>query len=395
MKILIYAHDFAPSVGGVERIVERLAREFAGRGHGVSVVTETPAGPGGDAGFPFRVVRRPGLAGLARLIRGHDVTHLAGPALLPMILGWALRRPVVVEHHVYQAICPNGLLMYQPTREVCPGHFQAGRHRECLRCNAGLGTRKSFRMWLLGFPRLWFCKRVACNIAITDHVLRRLSLPHSRMIYHGVAPDRSSPGPEPEPGRPDTTISFAYVGRFIREKGITVIVEAAARLQSEGLPVRLIFIGDGPERPGVEAAAERLGLRDRVTFTGMLDAEDLQRATADPPVLIVPSLWEELCPLAPMEQMMRGKALIASAIGGLAEVVGDAGLQFQPGDPESLASCMRRLALDPELVRKLGESARHRALTLFQESAMIDAHLKLYRDVSSRSPNPAPERSLG
>ncbi|HVC00469.1 MAG TPA: glycosyltransferase family 4 protein [Candidatus Dormibacteraeota bacterium] len=395
MNILIYSHYFPPSVGGVERFVERLAKEFAERGHGVTVATATPAGEASDADFACRVVRQPGLVRLAGLIRGHDVTHLAGPALLPMILAWLLRRPAVVEHHVYQAICPNGLLIYQPTQKVCPGHFQAGRHRECLRCNAGLGMWRSFRMWALGFPRHWFCKKVACNVAITNHVLRRLSLPHTQMIYHGVPPMKPFPLSEASQDGRDAIISFAYVGRFVPEKGMIVLVEAAALLDREGLPFRLIFVGDGPERPGVEAAVERLGLQNRVTFTGMLGTEDLQRATAEARVLVVPSLWEELFGLAPMEQMMRGKALIVSSIGGLAEVVGDAGLQFPPGDSKSLASCMRRLALDPELVRKLGESARHRALTLFQESAMIDAHLRVYRNVSFGRPEPSPGPGLG
>lgn len=250
-------------------------------------------------------------------------------------------------------------------------------------------------MWLLGFPRLWFCKRVASNVAISNHVLHRLSLPRSVMIYHGVPEMKPLPVLEAGQGYRDSTPSFAYVGRFIREKGLIVLVEAAAILQREGLSFRLKLIGDGPERPDVQAAVERLGLRDRVTLTGMLQTEDMLRTTAETTALIVPSLWEELCPLAPIEQMMRGKALIVSSIGGLAEVVGDAGLQFPPGDSEGLDSCMRRLALDPQLVRKLGESARHRALSLFQERAMIDAHLNLYQSVSSSNREPLPGRSLG
>lgn len=389
MKILIYSHYFRPSVGGVERVVESLAVGFSELGHGVTVATATPADRAADAGLPYRVIRRPRMLSLARLIREHNVTHLAGPALLPMFLAWFLRRLFVIEHHTYQAICPNGLLIFQPTRTVCPGHFQAGRHRECLRCNAGLGGWKSFRLWILGFPRLWFCKRATCNLAITNHVQGRLSLPRSRMIYHGVPPAEPAADPGANGMGQDSPISFAFVGRFVTEKGLPVLVDAAALLQRQGVPFHLKFIGDGPERPRVEAAVRAHGLQERATFTGILPPEEVQHASADASALIVPSLWEELCPLAPIEQMMRGKALVVSSIGGLAEVVGEAGLQFRPGDSESIADCMWRLASEPQLVQALGSAARARAVALFRESQMIEAHLELYREVSIRHPESA------
>jgi glycogen synthase len=395
MKILIYSHYFLPSVGGVERVVESLARGFSERGHRVTVATATLADPAGDAGLPYRILRRPGVFSLMRLIREHDVTHLAGPALLPMFLAWLLRRPFVIEHHSYQAVCPNGLLLQQPAGTVCPGHFQAGRHRECLRCNSGRGQWKSFRMWLLGFPRLLLCRRTSSNIAISRHVSNRLSLPRSRLIYHGV-PDASvtSNLGAKQPG-PDAPLCFAYIGRFVPEKGLSALIEAAAILQQEGVSFRLKLIGDGPERPRLEASVKARGLQERIVFTGMLAPEDLARASADVSVAVMSSLCEEMCPLAPIEQMMRGKALVVSSIGGLAEVVGEAGLQFQPADSAGLASCMRRLAAEPELVRRLGEAARDRALTLFRYGEMIEAHLKLYREVSVRGPEPGARRRLG
>src|SRR5215469_9608985 len=113
-KVLIYTHAFAPKVGGVETVVMSLATGLAGLSEAdriasldVTVVTPTPRGQFDDESLPFQLVRQPSLAELAHLIRAADIIHLAGPALLPLFLGLFLRKPVVVEHHGYQAVCPN------------------------------------------------------------------------------------------------------------------------------------------------------------------------------------------------------------------------------------------------------------------------------------------------
>ncbi|HEY6943623.1 MAG TPA: hypothetical protein VI431_00685, partial [Candidatus Acidoferrum sp.] len=97
----------------------------------VTLVTQTPAVNFDDGALPFRVVRRPGLLQLWRLIRESDFIHAAGPALAPLVLTRFARKPLVIEHHGYQATCPNGLLFHHPTQSVCSGHFQAGNYLEC------------------------------------------------------------------------------------------------------------------------------------------------------------------------------------------------------------------------------------------------------------------------
>jgi glycosyltransferase involved in cell wall biosynthesis len=312
------------------------------------------------------------------------VIHLAGPALLPMSLGFLLRKPVIVEHHMYQAICPNGLLVYQPTWTVCPGHFMAGRHRECLRCNADLGRWTSLRMWLLAFPRLWLCCRATTNVAVTEHVRRRLQLPNSRVIYHGAAiAAKAGQGPL-SAGRQDSPVCFAYVGRFVSEKGLTLLVQAAASLKRDGFSFRLKFIGDGPERANLEACVRTYELQDRTTFTGMLGPDELRRETADVTAVMMPSVWEETAGMAAIEQMMRGRAVVASDIGGLGEVVNGAGLKFPAGDVHALTECMRRVMDDPTLADRLGNEASRRGEEMFAEEQMIDRHLHLYQEVSEK-----------
>jgi len=95
----------------------------------------------------------------------------------------------------------------------------------------------------------------------------------------------------------------------------------------------------------------------------------------------MPSIWRETAGLAAIEQMMRGRVVIAADIGGLGEVVGDTALKFPMGDTEALAGCLRRILNDPDLQRELGSRARARATKLFHEQRMIKEHQKIYNAV--------------
>ncbi len=194
MKILIYSHVFSPSIGGVERIVQSLAEGLdeghsaeANRGFKVTVVTQTAVGVSDDSAFSFPVVRRPTLTKLWSLVRESDIVHIAGPSLAPLLLAFLARKPFVVEHHGYQAICPNGLLTYQPGRTICPGHFQERRYWKCWRCqNYELSPQRSLLSLLRMFPRAWLVRRAARNLAITRHVRDRHKLPRAEVVYYGI-----------------------------------------------------------------------------------------------------------------------------------------------------------------------------------------------------------------
>jgi glycosyltransferase involved in cell wall biosynthesis len=345
----------------------------------ITLVTKSPAGDMDDSLLPFRVVRHPNLWNFVQLIRSSDVVHVAGPAFLPMLLGLIFRKPTVVEHHGYQSVCPNGLLFYWPNQTVCPGHFMAQHYGECVRCNSGaIGWARSFLSTIFTFPRRWLGHRVAANVMISNHVGMRLMLPRSRTIYYGIE-DIPASGTAKPPRQTDT-LEVAYVGRLITEKGLPVLLNAAKCLKDQGAVFRLSVIGGGPEQGQLEQMAKSLGLSEIVTFTGDLRGSALKQSVGEIAVVVMPSVCEETAGLSAIEQMMRGRAVIASDIGGLTEVVGDAGLKFVPGDSQALASCIRRIINDPVLAASLGSAARTRALQLFSLGSMIQRHLSLYRE---------------
>jgi glycosyltransferase involved in cell wall biosynthesis len=390
MKLLLYSYSFAPNVGGVETIVMSLARGLADTRtmnnqpqFDITVVTETPAGDFDDRSLPFPVVRRPGTFALWRLIGEANVIHLAGPALLPLFLAWLARKAVALEHHGYQAVCPNGLLLHQPDGSICPGHFQAKRYRECVRCQgAEMPWRESLTNLLLMLPRNHFARSAACNIAVSRHVSERIELPRSLVVYHGVENMPSINSCIAENAMAPATMRFAYVGRLVAEKGLPILVEAAGILKSENREFALLLIGDGPQRSELEALVERTGLSDCVQITGFLQGATLTETLESVGVVIMPSMWEETAGLSAMEQMMRGRPVIASRIGGLAEMIGDAGLLCLPGDAVDLARCMRQAMQDSSLLTTLGRKAHDRAQSLFLRERMIANHATVYREIS-------------
>ena len=394
MRILIYAIDFAPKIGGEETYLLLLAggltRRFSGAGsalierapHTVIVATRTSADGFDDATLPFPVVRRPGLATLWRLLGEADVVHLSGPVLIPLLLGWLRGKPIVITHHMYHSACPSGSHFYEPRGVLCPGHFRARRYHECLRCvAASSGWQESVVMVLATVVRRWLCRQAAVNISVSEYLSGRIALPRTETIYIGVPDSRASESPVMNVPRVRRSWTFAYVGRLAKEKGLPVLLEAVKRLRQEGYDCYLKCIGDGPARPFLEAQVASLALQQQVRFLGFLQGEALHTATADVTALVMPSVCEETAGVAAVEQMMRGGLVIASDVGGLGEIVDNAGFKFRPGHVDDLTSCLRIAMNKPAQVIDMVSKARKRAVKLFGQERMVEEHHKLYENL--------------
>jgi glycogen synthase len=384
MKLLIYSHFFAPSIGGVETIALSLADGLAGLRKpdgtpefAVTVVTQTAAGEFDDRALAFSVVRRPSLIHLYRLIRGSDVVHVAGPALPPLLLGKLARKPVVIEHHGFQTICPTGQLLIEPANTPCSGHFMAGRHVECLRCRSDRNWPASYKLWLLTFVRRFLCAHVAANVMPTEWLRVLLKLPRAIAIPHGleaITPSGLPPGQSSNP-------VIVLQGRLVTTKGARVFLEAASILCSENRTFELLVIGDGPERAALEEYAQQCHLSSRVRFAGRLAQADLESVLANAGVVVVPSLGGEVFGLVVAENMLRGLPIVASDLGSFVEVLGNTGLTFRTGDGNDLARQLVRLLDDSTLALTLGHRARQRVFDFYSRGRMIDTHARLYREI--------------
>jgi glycosyltransferase involved in cell wall biosynthesis len=388
IRLVFYCHDWFPLVGGVQTITLSLAKGLAewskthpSKSFEVIFVTQTLGHGMDDSKFPFRIVRRPSVREVFRLVWSADLLHLAGPALLPQLFAWILGRPTVIEHHGYQSACPNGLLLYAPEHTICPSHFTKRHYRKCLGCNAkDLGKIASLRSLIATFPRRWLCRRAAANVAVSNHVAMRINLPRTRTIYHGLEEIIKAPPYDPQS---TDQLQIGYVGRLVAEKGLPLLLDAAKQLKADGVSFHLTFVGDGTQRSELEASVRRLRLQDRVSFTGELRGSDFLEVLRRLQIIVMPSQWEETAGLAAMEQMMRGGLVVVADVGGLSEVVGDAGLKFAASDSAGLAACLHHICESPELINSLGAAARLRAEQCFSLNSMIERHVELYDEVTA------------
>lgn len=190
------------------------------------------------------------------------------------------------------------------------------------------------------------------------------------IVHYGLEAGLEPPAPRGEP-------RLALVGRLIPIKGHGVLLDALARAREELPGVTLELAGDGPLASELRATVARLGLGEAVTFLGRVapPAPVYERAQ----IVVVPSFGEGFGMVA-LEAMERGRAVIASDVGGLPEIVeaGATGLIVPPGDASALAAAIVELAGDPARAAAFGAAGRERALAEFSQERCTERIEALY-----------------
>jgi glycosyltransferase involved in cell wall biosynthesis len=192
------------------------------------------------------------------------------------------------------------------------------------------------------------------------------------VIHNGVPLDvprrRAHPGP----------VMLLSVGRLRAPKDFVTLVRAIP-----GLEAQLRIAGDGPDRAALEAEIERLGLQDRVELLGT--RTDIPELLANADVFVLATESEGL-PMSVLEAMAAGLPVVASAVGGVPEVVrdGETGALVPPRDSAALAEALGRIVADPALRDRLGEAGRQRVQSEFSLERFEREHLELYRNRTRR-----------
>ena len=169
------------------------------------------------------------------------------------------------------------------------------------------------------------------------------------------------------------------VGRLSEEKGFDVLLRAFARVLERAPSARLVIAGDGFRRDALVAEAMALGIAASVDFPGWVDGEALTELLDRASVVVIPSRAEGFG-LVALEAALRGRAVVATDVGGLSEVVADGatGLLVPVEDPGALAGAVLGLLEDRGLARRLGEAGRARALREFSGRRHVEATVELY-----------------
>jgi glycosyltransferase involved in cell wall biosynthesis len=196
------------------------------------------------------------------------------------------------------------------------------------------------------------------------------------VIHYGI-----EPGPDPEPFA-DSAPRLLCVGRLIPIKGHHVLLHALARARREVPALSLDLVGSGPLEPALRQRVRELGLDGAVRFLGRVSPPRYVEAA----LVVVPSLGEGFGMVA-LEAMERGRAVVASAVGGLPEIVadGETGIVVTPGDPVALARALVDLASDPTRTRELGAAGRRRVLAAFHQDRCTERYEALYRAALARA----------
>lgn len=334
MKIAILCPSFG-EYGGIGRIAEALAERFGAHGHPVAVIHRPGVRLGGRwETAPRLELAMPPLPRRGRQLRRQFDLALALTRALPRLATFLREHADVVLTLAISTYAPWSLLAARQRPVVVS--LQGGEPSGRFAPHPGV-----FRHLLRRAAAVTACAEslVAAARRLAPEVGDRLTV-----VPNGVDVEIfAGPGPSPHP-RP----YLLAAGRFTRQKGCDVAIEAAARLEAvRASRVDLVFAGDGPDEAALRALAERRGIGSQVHFLGPIDRERMRAVYRGAAVVVVPSRWEGL-PLVCLEAMASGRPVVASRVDGIPDAVvdGETGLLVPPDDADALARALARVLDD-------------------------------------------------
>ena len=344
--------------GGAETMLLQMAEELRRRGHSVLGV-----GPHNGCGWLGGELRRRGF--------DTDVFTLTQPVDRHCLRGMVemLRRQrvdIVHSHEFTMAVYGAAAARRLGIPHVITMH---GSEKVFTRVQRRLALRLAFAASRAV---------VAVSHATHAHMTRVMRMPSSGIltIPNGIAfTPGARAGVRAELGLDDSQVLVLAVGNLVPRKGHIFLLRALAALGNAQWHVAIAGRGDEEQR--LRDFAAEAGIAGRVHLLGHRgDIPDLL-AAAD--IYAMPSLWEGL-PMALLEAMFAGKAIIASRASGIPEAIdeGKEGLLTDPGDVAQLKEVLSRLVTDPALRRRLGAAANARAQAQFSAAAMIDEYEKAF-----------------
>jgi glycosyltransferase involved in cell wall biosynthesis len=352
-RIRVAFYTDSGTVGGAELVlatlIEHLSDEFEAVVVGVNpLVLEAVAGARRVRADLLPPVRAPWVA---RAIAVH-LSYLR--KLRPAVFHAQGSSPWACEYGILAALATPNVRVVSVVQAASPAH--RWRERVLVRL---LSSRISAHVAPAGRP------------AREVEVMRGLRPGSMTVIPNGAEDIETVPAPRPAAGP-----LIGWMGRLAREKGVDVLLAALRELPD----VTALLVGDGPERPRLEALAVELGVERRVVFAGWDDEPRRFLHALD--VFVMPSRIEAFG-LAAAEAMLAGLPVVATDVGGLAELVvpGETGILIRPDAPHELAAAVAHLLGDENERRTLGRRGRARALECFSADAMTKRYENLYKEL--------------
>jgi glycosyltransferase involved in cell wall biosynthesis len=359
------AHLCTPArVGGLERVIQALSRAQVARGHAVSVIAVVSS-PGDAAAF-FAPLEGSGVRTIPLVMgaRAYRTERLRVRGLL------IADRPDVVHTHGYRA----DLLHGAPVRRAGIATVST------VHGSSRMGGLSHFFEWLQLRALRGFDAVVPVSSPL-ERTLREVGVRAERLHLIANAVSEGSGALSREAARArlglpaDVGCVFGWVGRVVPVKGADVFIRAIAALPPDAGIASII--GDGPDRTAMESLARELGVEGRVRFHGeVADAAPLL-AAYDAFVL---SSRSEGTPIVALEAMRASLPIIATAVGGVPDIVvdGRTGWLVPPERPQALATALAAAARDPEEMRRRGRAGLERLRTEYDISRWVKRHDEVY-----------------
>lgn len=407
MKIALVTHYFWPELGAPSARLLEMGREWAARGHEVTVVTNFPNHPTGvvpeayrgrsfqvEEAFGLRVLRCRTYAtpnrGIAKRtlghlvfmtqavlqatphLRGSDVIVASSPTLFSAVaawlVAWRVRAPFVLE-----------------VRDLWPAIF------------VELGVLKSrFLIGCLEQLELFLYRRARAVVTVTrafaDDIARRgLARAKLHVVPNGVDLEAFEPGP-PDPalrqrlGYGKEDVVALYCGAHGISHALSRILDAAARLRGEER-IRFLFVGEGAEKEALAERARALGLAN-VAFRDSVPREEVAGLYRSADVCLVPlravPLFRAFIPSKMFEILACGRPIVASLEGEAAEILEASGaaIVVPPEDVDALSAALVRLAAEPGLRAELAARGRPYAAAHFDRRELAARYLELLASIA-------------
>jgi glycosyltransferase involved in cell wall biosynthesis len=295
------------------------------------------------------------------------------------------KRPAIVHLHLLKARLLGGLAArwagVPVVVETLHGTLLAGYYSAPV-------TR------LLAWLERWLARRIDAIVAVSPAVARELVATHvasdARVHVIPLGLDlepflagAARPTLRRTLGVPADAPLVGVVGRLVPIKGVDAFIDAAAQIRRSLPAAQFVIVGDGPLRPGLERRAREAGLAGQVHFLGW--RRDLEELYPDLDLIMLTSL-NEGTPVSIIEAMAAGRAVVATRVGGVVDVVEDGvtGVLVPPRDPGALAVAAVALLSDPERRRRMGEAASRAVFPRYSGGRLVEETDALYRSLLAR-----------
>jgi glycosyltransferase involved in cell wall biosynthesis len=305
-------------------------------------------------------------------------------------------RPVIRMVHDHDLYCMRSYKYHYLSRRICKRPASA----YCVfPCGASVGRATG-----KGFPVRWVSYHAKLREIATNKKFHRMVVAthymRDELLRNGFAPERieiHAPVPRSVETMEESSFGqrnlIVYAGQIIRGKGVDVLLESLARVES---PFECVIIGDGRQRAECERICKRLGLADRVRFTGFLSQAEIASYYREASLAVMSSVWPEPFGAAGLEAMRCGLPVVAFDAGGISEWLldGENGLLVPWMDRGAFAASVDLLLSNKDLAKRLGKNGRRLAHERFNFEGYIGQLDRLFSSAAQSRPNASVETEM-